>query len=89
MLFRSALDEALIEYLETVDASTVVVEGRVNVLEVVTPEVESQKYTVVSGDMLWKIAQKFGTTWEKIAEVNNLSNPNLIFPGNVFIIPAN
>ena len=85
----AALDEALIEYLETVDASTVVVEGRVNVLEVVTPEVESQKYTVVSGDMLWKIAQKFGTTWEKIAEVNNLSNPNLIFPGNVFIIPAN
>lgn len=88
----SALDEALIAYLDTVDTSTVVVEGRVNVVEVVAPEeeaTENEMYTVVSGDMLWKIAQKFGTTWEKIAEVNNLSNPNLIFPGNVFIIPAN
>lgn len=88
----AALDEALIAYLETVDASTVVVEGRVNVIKVVVPEeeaTETKMYTVVSGDMLWKIAQKFGTTWEKIAEVNNLSNPNLIFPGNVFIIPAN
>lgn len=87
----AALDEALIAYLETVDASTVAVEGRVNVVEAVAPEeaTETEMYTVVSGDMLWKIAQKFGTTWEKIAEVNNLSNPNLIFPGNVFIIPAN
>lgn len=79
----AALDEALIEYLKTVDASTVKVENRVNVVE---PEVI--KYTVVSGDVLWKIAQKYGTTWQKIAEVNNLSNPHLIFPGNVFIIPA-
>jgi len=88
----AALDEALIAYLETVDASTVVVEGRVNVVKIVIPEeeaTETEMYTVVTGDMLWKIAQKFGTTWEKIAEVNNLSNPNLIFPGNVFIIPAN
>lgn len=85
----AALDEALIKYLETVDASSVVVEGRVNVVKAEETVVELQKYTVVSGDMLWKIAQKFGTTWEKIAEANNLSNPNLIFPGNVFVIPAN
>lgn len=89
----AALDEALIDYLATVDASTVVVEGRVNMVAVTEPVPEpvetADKYTVVSGDMLWKIAQKFNTTWEKIAELNKLSNPNLIFPGDVFLIPAN
>lgn len=84
----AALDEALIEYLKTVDASSVKVENRVNVVEPAPVEPEVVKYTVVSGDVLWRIAQKYGTTWQKIAEVNNLSNPHLIFPGNVFIIPA-
>ena len=84
----AALDEALIEYLKTVNASTVVVENRVNVVEPAPVEPEVVRYTVVSGDVLWKIAQKYGTTWQKIAEVNKLSNPHLIFPGNVFIIPA-
>lgn len=84
----AALDEALIEYLKTVDASSVKVENRVNVVEPAPVEPEVIKYTVVSGDVLWRIAQKYGTTWQKIAEVNNLSNPHLIFPGNVFIIPA-
>lgn len=84
----AALDEALIEYLKTVNASTVVVENRVNVVQPTPVEPEVIKYTVVSGDVLWKIAQKYGTTWQKIAEVNKLSNPHLIFPGNVFIIPT-
>ncbi len=38
-------------------------------------------YTVQPGDLLWKIAQKFNTTWQKLAEVNKLSNPNQIYPG--------
>lgn len=56
--------------------------------EVVTPPTTVVTYTVVSGDMLWKIAQMYGVTWEQIAEVNKLANPNLIFPGDVFVIPA-
>jgi len=56
--------------------------------EVVTPPTTVVTYTVVSGDMLWKIAQTYGVTWEQIAEVNKLANPNLIFPGDVFVIPA-
>lgn len=38
-------------------------------------------YTVVTGDYLSKIAPKYNTTWKKIAEVNNIKNPNLIYPG--------
>ncbi|HAS72636.1 MAG TPA: multifunctional 2',3'-cyclic-nucleotide 2'-phosphodiesterase/5'-nucleotidase/3'-nucleotidase [Clostridiales bacterium UBA8960] len=84
----AALDEALIEYLKVVNAASVGVEGRINVFVPAPVEPEVIKYTVVSGDVLWRIAQKFGTTWQKIAEINKLSNPHLIFPGNVFIITS-
>lgn len=46
-----------------------------------------QKYTVKPGDVLWKIAKQFNTTWEKLAEYNKLKNPNLIFPNQVILIP--
>lgn len=43
-------------------------------------------YTVKPGDTLSEIAEKFGTTYQKIASDNNISNPNLIYPGQVLII---
>jgi 5'-nucleotidase len=64
------------------------VETPVETPEVVVPPTTVVTYTVVSGDMLWKIAQTYGVTWQQIAEVNKLANPNLIFPGDVFVIPA-
>lgn len=51
-------------------------------------------YTVVSGDCLWKIAKQFygdGSKWGTIYEANKSvigGNPNLIYPGQVFTIPA-
>lgn len=45
-----------------------------------------QTYTVQSGDTLSGIAAKFGTTYQKIAADNNISNPNLIHPGDVLKI---
>ena len=47
-------------------------------------------YTVAPGDTLGRIArQVYGdaTQWRRIFEANNISNPDLIFPGQVFIIP--
>ncbi|NLZ70933.1 MAG: LysM peptidoglycan-binding domain-containing protein [Clostridiaceae bacterium] len=44
-------------------------------------ESEAVYYTVISGDYLCKIAPKYDTTWQKIAELNELINPNLIYPG--------
>lgn len=38
-------------------------------------------YTVVSGDTLSEIAEKYNTTYQDIARLNNISNPNLIYPG--------
>lgn len=42
-----------------------------------------QYYTVVKGDTLSGIAAKYGTTWQWLAEVNGIANPNLIYPGQV------
>ncbi len=47
-------------------------------------------YTVVKGDNLWNIAVRAygdGYKWVKIAQENNLSNPNLIHRGNVLTLP--
>lgn len=53
------------------------------------PNAQTTTYTVKSGDVLWKIAEKFNTTWRKLAESNNIKNANLIFPGQRLIVPVN
>jgi len=45
-------------------------------------------YVVEVGDSLWKIAQKFGTTMEKIIACNELADPSLIRPGQELVIPT-
>lgn len=43
-------------------------------------------YTVRSGDTLSSIAAKFGTSYQTLASLNGISNPNLIFAGQVLRI---
>lgn len=48
------------------------------------------KYTVQQGDTLSKIARDVlgnMALWPAIAELNDLKNPDLIFPGQVLILP--
>lgn len=45
-------------------------------------------YVVRQGDTVYLIAQRFGTTMQAIILANNLRNPDLIFPGQVLIIPG-
>lgn len=59
-----------------------------------TPKASSAKrtYTVKRGDCLWNIAKRFygnGASYTKIydANTNKIANPNLIYPGQVFVIP--
>jgi 2',3'-cyclic-nucleotide 2'-phosphodiesterase/3'-nucleotidase/5'-nucleotidase len=44
-------------------------------------------YVVEVGDSVWEIAQKFGTTVEKIVALNELANMRLIRPGQKLVIP--
>jgi len=49
-----------------------------------------QQYTVTPGDTLGRIARQFygdSLQWTRIAEANNIRNPDLIYPGQTFIIP--
>lgn len=48
----------------------------------VAPTSSAEYYTIQSGDTLSGIAANYGTTWQWLAEVNGISDPNLIFPGN-------
>ncbi|MGI5839991.1 MAG: LysM peptidoglycan-binding domain-containing protein, partial [bacterium] len=46
-------------------------------------------YTVVAGDSLFTIAQRFGTTVNAILAINpQITNPDLIFPGQVICVPT-
>lgn len=56
--------------------------------DVVVGGVAQTQYTVVSGDTLGHIAQRFGTTVDAIARANNIQNVNRLRVGQVLIIPA-
>ena len=45
-------------------------------------------YTVVAGDTVSRIAQRFGSTVNAIAQVNGLSNVGLIYVGQTLIVPV-
>ncbi|GED99118.1 LysM peptidoglycan-binding domain-containing protein [Gordonia crocea] len=54
------------------------------------PAPEKKTYTVVSGDTLWAIAEKFlgdGNRYPEIAKANGIANPDLINVGQVLTIP--
>lgn len=46
-----------------------------------SPQPSAEYYTVRSGDNLSAIAARYGTSWQHIRDLNGLSNPNLIYPG--------
>ena len=47
------------------------------------------RYEIKKGDSLSKIAKEFGTTWQKIFELNKdvIKNADVIFPGTKIKIP--
>lgn len=46
-------------------------------------------YTVKKGDTLWSISRKYGTTVQELVKINNIKNPNLIYPGQKIQIASN
>ncbi|NLY70082.1 MAG: LysM peptidoglycan-binding domain-containing protein [Clostridiales bacterium] len=45
-------------------------------------------YTVQPADNLFEIARMYGSTVDAITDVNNIVNPNLIYPGSTILIPV-
>lgn len=60
------------------------VQERVN--EIIESELAPIEYTVKSGDTLSEIAAMFDVSVEYLVELNGISNPNLIYPGQVILI---
>ena len=58
-------------------------------LNIVGGGTAAEEYTVVSGDSLSKIGQKYGVSWKEIYEANRdqIKNPDLIQPGWKLKIP--
>ena len=79
------------EVIVNVEANTT---GAVTTTKPATNPPAAQTYTVKRGDSLWKIAQTYlrrGARWTEIYNLNKStigSNPNLIYPGQVFNLPA-
>lgn len=69
---RGLLEAAGIDY----DAVQAIVNGQVC----------RRTYTVQSGDTLSGIAAAYKTTYQRLAEVNNIADPNRIYPGQVLAI---
>ena len=45
--------------------------------------VMAQDYVVKKGDTLYSIARSFGMSYQTLAELNNIKNPDIIFPNQV------
>jgi LysM repeat protein len=81
---EAAEETAADEPVEEVVAEEAVAEA------VPEPEPAPRTYTVVSGDTLWAIAERFygdGSKYQTIADASGISNPDLIHPGQVLTIP--
>lgn len=50
---------------------------------VTTPGNSVTTYTVQSGDCLSTIATMYNTTWQNLANINGITNADLIYPGQV------
>ena len=63
--------------VETLDAST---------SEPSVPATGNQTHVVQYGENLSSIATTYGTTWQNLARINALSNPNLIYQGQTLSV---
>ena len=55
-------------------------------LQIPAGSAELDYYVTRPGDSLWTIAQKYNTTVPRLLEINRLSNPKVIYPGQLIKI---
>ncbi|MBN2851999.1 MAG: 5'-nucleotidase C-terminal domain-containing protein [Clostridia bacterium] len=87
------LDEAVIDYIAAKGVIAPLPEGRITVIEGsytdTSPTTATNKYTVVAGDNLTKIAAMYGLTWNQLYELNKatIADPDMISIGQVLTTP--
>lgn len=87
----ASLAEIVADYVRELGTVNVTTDGRIKIAKAISQEAAPTKtprqYTVKEGDILWRIAQQFGLTYQKLAQYNKLKNPHLILPGQKLLIP--
>jgi nucleoid-associated protein YgaU len=81
------VEDMVAEEAPAIEEETPIVE-EVIVEDVTMADETPTSYTVVEGDNLFRIGLKYNMSWEKLAEENNISNPDVIETGQVLVIPA-
>ncbi|GKX30164.1 multifunctional 2',3'-cyclic-nucleotide 2'-phosphodiesterase/5'-nucleotidase/3'-nucleotidase [Vallitalea longa] len=71
------------ELAKAIKAEGTVTAPEVNVIS------QLSTYKIKVGDVLWKIAELYNTTYQELAKLNNLKNPHLIYSGKTLLVPAN
>lgn len=57
--------------------------------EPVKQDTKTKQIVIQYGDTLSEIAIKYNTTVQKLVEINNIKNPNLIYAGEILLVPMN
>jgi len=86
-----SLDIIVADYIKELGTVNVTTDGRVSIakagIEASPVPTTVKSYTVKKGDVLWKIAEGFGLTFRELAQYNQIKNPDLIFPGQILLLP--
>ncbi len=56
-------------------------------IEIPKPPPRHIRYYVQRGDSLYKIAQRYDTDVNTLVRLNNIADPDVIYPGRILIIP--
>ena len=80
------LTVARLKELNNLTSNNLSIGQRLKVMDTPTMQNDDNYYTVVSGDTLYAIANKFNTTVDKIKQANNLTSNNLSI-GQKLVIP--
>ena len=56
-------------------------------IEIPKPPARSFRYIVRRGDTLFRIANRFSTDVDTLVRLNNIADPDVIFPGRILIVP--
>jgi uncharacterized protein YvpB len=51
-------------------------------------ETHGESYTVQYGDYLVALADRYGTTWQELAQLNSIGYPYTVYPGQVLQLPG-
>jgi len=58
-------------------------------VEIQVADANNSSYRVRRNDNLTKIAQRFNTNTTELSQLNNIKNPNSLYPGQTLVVPQN